>query len=380
MTAAITGDNSPCSIPNHCTSAEVPRLSVSETLQDRCVIVCCGAGGVGKTTISAALAMNAALARKRAVVVTIDPAKRLADALGITKLSNTPTRIDGPWEGTLHALMLDAKSTFDEVVRLHADNDSQAERIFANRFYRNVATKLSGTQDYMAVEKLNELHNSGDFDLVVVDTPPTRDALAFLEAPRFLTRLLNNPIYRLVTAPRRGPLKPLNTAAQKILTRLARIVGAGVVQGAIAFFQAFEGMEEGFRQRATDTTELLHGDRSAFVLVASPRGDTIAETRYFLDRLRAVDLDAAVLIVNRALPALSTSLSRSAELAASLEGTSCGSAAQALVDHRQMNHADEKRIGELTASSPDAAVARVPLLASDVHDVQELTRIARFLA
>ena len=168
------------------------------TLTAECeVIVCCGTGGVGKTTTAAATAMAAAAMGRRAAVVTIDPAKRLADALGIRSLDNDPTIIEGPWPGTLAALMLDTKATFDNVVRRHAPTGEQAETILGNRFYHNISTSLSGTQDYMAVEKLAELHSSGDWDLVVVDTPPTRDALAFLEAPKLLTRLLDNPIYKI---------------------------------------------------------------------------------------------------------------------------------------------------------------------------------------
>ena len=182
-------------------------------------------------------------------MVTIDPAKRLADSLGIGELSNTPTVIDGPWDGTLAALMLDTESTFDEVGRRHARDDAQADRILGNRFYKNVSGTLSGTQDYMAVEKLSELSSSGEWDLIVVDTPPTRDALAFLEAPKLLTRLLDNPIYKVVTASNKGLIGVANRAAQGVLRQLARVVGAAVVDEAVAFFQAFQGMEDGFRDR-----------------------------------------------------------------------------------------------------------------------------------
>ena len=291
------------------------------------VVICCGTGGVGKTTTSAATALAAAQAGRRACVVTIDPAKRLADALGIGELSNTPTTIDGPWNGTLAALMLDTESTFDEVVRRHAHDDEQAERILGNRFYRNVSGTLSGTQDYMAVEKLSELYSSGDWDLVVVDTPPTRDALAFLEAPKLLTRLLDNPIYKMVTASNRGLIGVANRAAQTALRQLARVVGATVVDEAVAFFQSFQGMENGFRERAQATLSLLGDDRTSFVLVASPRGDTLEEARYFLDRIRAADLDAAGVVVNRMLPSVPIRAKRAAELRNELAGTSAAGAA-----------------------------------------------------
>ena len=343
------------------------------------VIICCGTGGVGKTTTSAATAVAAAQAGKRAVVVTIDPAKRLADALGIAALDNTPRLIDGPWSGSLSAVMLDTKSTFDEVVRRHAHDEAQAERIIGNRFYRNVSGTLSGTQDYMAVEKLNELHDSGHYDLVVVDTPPTRDALAFLEAPKMLSRLLDNPIYRIVTAPGRGPFKVINTAAQQVLRQLARVVGATVVDEAVAFFQAFEGMEEGFRDRANATIELLGDERTAFVLVASPRADTIDEARYFLRRLHCADLNASAVVVNRMLPQLSTTPKRATELAVSLAGSAAGGAAQALADLTATSAGDDLRIAELQNAAPDALTARVPMLHDDVHDIDSLAKIARLL-
>lgn len=355
------------------------RQSIAETIAGCGVVVCCGAGGVGKTTISAATAMLAATHGKRAAVVTIDPAKRLADSLGIGELSNAPTRIEGPWPGSLDALMLDAKSTFDEVVRRHARDGTQARRVIENRFYRNVSTALAGTQDYMAVEKLNELHGSGDYDLVVVDTPPTRDALAFLEAPRMLSRLLSNPIYRLLTAPGRGPLKPFNSAARVTLSGLAQVVGATVVEEAIAFFRAFEGMEDGFRERADATLQLLGGDRTAFVLIASPRGDTIDEACYFLQRIRSAGLDAAAVIVNRALPTLSLAPERCTALAETLEDSLAGPAARALADLYAESAADRERIDELIAAAPDAVVAKVPLLAGDVCDLDGLDEIAGLL-
>ncbi len=350
-----------------------------ELIDSRRVIICCGTGGVGKTTTSAATAVAAAQAGKRAAVVTIDPAKRLADALGIGALDNTPRRIDGPWPGSVDALMLDTKSTFDEVVRRHAHDDAQAERIIGNRFYRNVSGTLSGTQDYMAVEKLNELHDSGDYDLVVVDTPPTRDALAFLEAPKLLSRLLDNPIYRIVTAPNRGPFKVINNAAQQVLRQLARVVGATVVDEAVAFFQAFEGMEDGFRDRANATLELLGDDRTAFVLVASPRADTIDEARYFLRRLHRAELDASAVVVNRMLPQMSTTPERAAELAGTLAGSAAAGPARALADLTATAAGDDARVAELQDAAPDALTVRVPLLPDDVHDIAGLSQIADLL-
>jgi anion-transporting ArsA/GET3 family ATPase len=346
---------------------------------ERSVIVCCGTGGVGKTTTAAATAMAAAAMGRRAVVVTIDPAKRLADALGIAALSNDPTIIEGPWNGTLAALMLDTKETFDDVVRHHSTSDKQVEQILANRFYRNISETLSGTQDYMAVEKLAELHASGEWDLVVVDTPPTRDALAFLEAPKLLTRLLDNPIYKLLISPSQGLLRAVNRAAGAVVRQLSQVVGAEVVDDAIEFFQLFQGMEDGFRERAETTLALLSADPTAFVLVASPRADTLAEAKFFLDRLGQADLDAAAVIVNRMLPALTVSTARASEIRDELLDTPSAGAATALADHAAAAAGDEERVGELLESAPDALVVRVPLLTSDVHDVETLQQIADLL-
>lgn len=343
------------------------------------VIVCCGTGGVGKTTTAAATAMAAARMGRRAVVVTIDPAKRLADALGLSDLGNTPTAIDGPWDGELAALMLDTRATFDEVVRRHAGDEAQIERIFNNRFYENVSTTLSGTQDYMAVEKLSDLHSSGDWDLVVVDTPPTRDALAFLEAPKLLTRLLNNAIYRMLVSPSGGVLRAVNRATASVVRQLSRVVGAEVVDDAIEFFQTFQGMEDGFRDRADAMLALLAADQTAFVLVASPRADTIVEARYFLDRLEAGNLTVAAVLVNRMLPALNASTMHAEDLRSRLAGGPLAPAGTALADHANAAAGDDERIRGLLSHAPGAVLATVPLLPTDVHDVDGLARIADLL-
>ena len=191
---------------------------------ERSIVICCGSGGVGKTTTAAAIALEGARRGRNAVVVTIDPARRLADALGLEALTNEPSVIPGDWPGTLSALMLDTKGTFDDLVRRYSSDAEQAERILANRFYRNISGALSGTQEYMAAEKLYELHEEGEFDLVVVDTPPTRNALDFLDAPSRLTRFLDHRLYRVLVAPTRTYLRAVNVAAQgELLGKPARV-------------------------------------------------------------------------------------------------------------------------------------------------------------
>ena len=177
--------------------------------------------------------------------------------MGLEGLTNKPSRIDGDWSGELWAMMLDTKSTFDDLVVKHAETTEQADSILANRFYRNISGALSGTQEYMAMEKLYELHDEGDFELIVVDTPPTRNALDFLEAPRRLTRFLDHRLYRVLITPTRGLVRAVNVAAQMFLRTISRVVGGEVVHDAITFFAAFDGMEQGFRDRAA------HVDRAA---------------------------------------------------------------------------------------------------------------------
>ena len=222
------------------------------------VIICCGSGGVGKTTTAAAIAMQAAEIGRRAVVITIDPARRLADALGVPgELNNEPLRLDLDAPGELWALMLDASSTFDGLVLKYAADDNQAQRILANPFYRNVASTLSGTQEFMAAERLHALYADERFDVVIVDTPPTRSALDFLAAPRTLTRFLDHPLFKLIMLPARRGLRVLNLATQPILRSISKAVGGEVLTDAMAFFQAFQGMEIGFRARADEVSAQL---------------------------------------------------------------------------------------------------------------------------
>jgi anion-transporting ArsA/GET3 family ATPase len=354
--------------------------SLRELVQDRRTLVCCGSGGVGKTTTAAALALEAARAGRRAVVVTIDPAKRLADALGLAGLTGTPSQIEGDWPGELWALMLDTKSTFDDLVTKHAGEPKQAERILANRFYRNISGALSGTQEYMAMEKLYELHQQTDFDLVVVDTPPTRNALDFIDAPRRLSRFLDHRLFRMVTSPGRGMLRAVNVAAQAFLRTVAKVVGAEVIEDAVAFFQAFEGMEQGFRERADAVFHLLSADDTAFVLVASPRRDTIEEARFFAAKLGEADIAVRALIVNRMHPAFGDGLAEAtAERARTLEGTDLGGLYRNLAEFQLVASREEEHLAGLAAAVAPAPVVRVPFLPTDVHDLDGLSEVATHL-
>ena len=346
-------------------------------LEDRKVVICAGPGGVGKTTCAAAIALEAAQRGKRACVVTIDPAKRLADALGLESLTNDARQVDlGPsrsGQGELWALMLDTKSTFDEVVRRNAGSPDQVQAILDNRLYRNISGALGGTQEYMAMEKLYSLYSEGRYDLIVVDTPPTRHALDFLDAPNRLLRFLNNRIFRLLMAPTRASLRALGTATQMFLRTLSKVVGGAVVRDAVAFFTAFEGMEQGFRDRATLVSRLLADPATAFVVVAAPRRDAVTEAVYFADRLRETAGRVEALIANRMFPAFGPVPEGlgAAPSAAAL--------AQNLSDFDRVASREEAHLSELTGRLPGTPVVRVPFLSTDVHDVEGLRAVGGHL-
>jgi anion-transporting ArsA/GET3 family ATPase len=343
--------------------------------EDRPVIVCCGPGGVGKTTVAATIALEAARDGRRACVLTVDPARRLADALGVGALSNVASLVEGPWPGELHALMLDTRGTFDDLVEKYAGSSEQAGEIRANRLYQNLSGALSGTQEYMAMEKLYELTESGAYDVVVVDTPPTRNALDLLDAPRRLTHFLDNKIFRALLNPTRAYLRALAVATQALLRTIARVAGREIVHDAVGFFQAFRGMETGFRDRADAVRTLLADPTTAYVVVTSARPDALDEAAYFVTKLAETGLRPSGLVLNRVHPAPAGDL-RMADAPA-------GSALAAIVDNvaalREASERDELACRPLVEAVAPAAVGRVPMFSSDVHDLSGLTRVAEHL-
>jgi anion-transporting ArsA/GET3 family ATPase len=363
--------------------------NLAELVKHRSVIICCGSGGTGKTTIAAAVGLAAAELGRKCCVVTIDPARRLADALGLEGLDNTPRRITGDWNGELWAVMLDAKATFDDLVERYSHSPDQAERILGNRLYRNLTSALSGTQEYMAMEKLFELHSEGGFDLVVVDTPPTRHALDFVDAPRRLYSFLENRVFRLVLTPTRAYLRAMTLAARALLRAISKVAGAEVVDDAVAFFQAFEGMEQGFRDRARRVEALLADQGTAFTLVVTPREDSIEEARFFAKRLSDSSIAVSALVVNRLLPAFGPDGSDSTngldeavlDVTGPLEaGASAYDELESnLAEFRMLAAGEVQSVAALAEEVPSALVVRVPLLQDDVHDLEGLAAVVLHL-
>jgi len=368
---------------------------ITSLVAEHQVLVCCGSGGVGKTTIAAVLALEGARQGRNTCVITIDPAKRLADALGLETLSDTPSSIERDrWDddgtakpdGALAALMLDTKSTFDRLVTGNAVTPDQAQRILDNRFYRNVSGALGGTQEYMAMEKLHELHDAGEFDLIVIDTPPTRHALDFLDAPRRLLRLLDNRIFRLLMMPTRAYLKVASVAVQTFLRTVARVVGSEAIDDVVAFFRAFEGMEAGFRDRALAVEALLASPDTGFVLVTSPRRDAMEEAQFFAGQLDTNGKSIDALIVNRVHPKFGDESPAGLRAAAAELEQRSDDAARRLAA-RYENLADFREIAELERDHVEGiqdrvgatAIAYVPYLSRDVYDFGALREIGTIL-
>jgi anion-transporting ArsA/GET3 family ATPase len=358
---------------------------MSALLDDADVVVCCGSGGVGKTTVAAALGLAAARVGRRVVVVTIDPARRLADALGLEGgLTGDPQRIeldDAP--GELWAMMLDTPAMFERVVRSNAADEEQVARIVQNRFYLNMAHALSGTQEFMASEALYELHADRRFGLVVVDTPPSRNALDFLEAPGVLARFLDHPVFKLLMLPTRAGFRVLSVASQPILRAIGRVVGSDALADASAFFQAFAGMEAGFRQRAEQVAALLQAESTRFVLVTSPRRETVEEAAWFAGQLEFLGFQVAAVVTNRLHPRFGSitpaDASRRAERAERQSRDDEAALWRNLAELRELAEAERAAVAPLATHGALQPMIEIPLLPTDVHDLEALEWIAALL-
>jgi anion-transporting ArsA/GET3 family ATPase len=378
-----------------------PHLDVDALLADPAIriLVCCGSGGVGKTTTSAALAVRAADHGRRVAVLTIDPARRLAQALGLAELGNEPGRVAGvpaepvpearsaeaPRGGELHAMMLDMRRTFDEMVQAHSTPD-RAEKILANPFYQTISTSFSGTQEYMAMEKLGQLAATGKWDLIVVDTPPSRSALDFLDAPQRMSTFLDGRMIRLLSSPARAggrSLRKVLGAGFSLFTKaVSTILGGQLLADASAFVQAFDTMFGGFRERATATYALLRSPGTAFVVIAAPEPDALREAAYFVDRLRTEDMPLAGLVLNRTHPVFAPlSATRARDAADELSGAPLAAAVLRLHADRVDRAAREGRLlARFSRAHPEVAVTQVPAVAGDVADLDGLREIGSRLA
>jgi anion-transporting ArsA/GET3 family ATPase len=371
-----------------------PAFDVDALLRDGAtrIIVTCGSGGVGKTTTAAALALRAADAGRRAVVLTIDPARRLAQSMGLTELDNTPRRVKGTGRkgGELFAMMLDMKRTFDDVVSAHSTPE-RAEQIFTNPFYQALSSSFAGTQEYMAMEKLSQLAETGEWDLIVVDTPPSRSALDFLDAPQRLGRFLDGRMIRMLVAPARAggraSIKIVTVGLTVFSKVLSKILGGDLLQDVSSFVAALETMFGGFRQRAEQTFQLLKAPGTAFVVVAAPEPDALREASYFVERLGRDDMPLAGLVVNRMHHAVPGLTARRAEAAADAlaekDDPDLALAEAALRVHVETAltaDQDARMSRRFAAAHPDVPTVSVPALPADVHDLAGLRRIGELLS
>ena len=374
-----------------------PTFDIDALLDDRDVqiIVCCGSGGVGKTTTAAALALRAADRGRKAVVLTIDPARRLAQSLGLTELDNDPRVVqdvvDPANGGRLEAMMLDMKRTFDEFVEAHSD-PARAQQILANPFYQTLSSSFAGTQEYMAMEKLGQLYRRSSqtdtWDLIVVDTPPSRSALDFLDAPQRLGSFLDSRLMRLLAAPAksggRAAMKFVNAGLGIFTGALKRILGSSLLDDLATFVAVFDTVFGGFQARAEQTYSLLKEPVTRFVVVAAPEADALREAAYFVDRLANDHMPLAGLVLNRVQPNPAPELSAQTAAAAA-EAAQAGDAVTAglLQLHADISRTRSRQAhlaNRFTSAHPTVGVAEVPTMPGDVHDAEGLRSVGLGLA
>lgn len=384
--------------------------TLADAIREAHILVATGAGGVGKTTSAAAIGLAAAQQGRRTLVLTIDPARRLAQAMGLDALGDEPTQVPldeahrGDGTGELWAMMLDMQTTFDRLIDRHATSPQEAAAITSNRIYRQLSSTLSGTQEYMAMERLHELHEEGAFDLLVIDTPPTRSALDFLDAPRRMTSFLEGRLLKLLLKPGmvagRGIGKVVGAGATAFMRVAGRVTGMELLQDLADFFRDFEGMYDGFKQRAEEVLALLRAPSSRFVVVTSADPPPLREARYFLERLEQEGLHAAGVVVNRVRPEVPRDPSDAAleraiaalEAAAgddpgagevpapgSSDEAAIAGALRLLADVRNLAARQRRDVAAGLFGVDVPALVEVPLLGGDVHDLAGLDAIAHTL-
>jgi anion-transporting ArsA/GET3 family ATPase len=370
----------------------VDAVDIDRLVDTAQIIVCCGAGGVGKTTTSAALALRAAERGRSVCVLTIDPARRLAQSMGLTELDNTPRAVDAidmTGGGSLDAMMLDMKRTFDEIVLAHAD-PQRAQQILANPFYVSLSSSFAGTQEYMAMEKLGQLKAERRWDLIVVDTPPSRSALDFLDAPQRLGRFLDGRMIRLLLAPAkaggRGVMKVFTVGFNVVTSVLTKVLGGEALKDLSLFVSSLETMFGGFRERADQTYRLLKEPGTSFLVVAVPERDALREASFFVERLASERMPLAGLVLNRVhasgAPGLSVerSLAAAEQLDESGESPLSAAVLRIHADRLAVATADRRMADRFVSAHPGVPVVQVAAQASDVHDLDGLRRIGAELA
>jgi anion-transporting ArsA/GET3 family ATPase len=371
--------------------AEVPALDIDGLIDNPAVriVVCCGSGGVGKTTTAASLALRAAERGRKAVVLTIDPARRLAQSMGLTELDNTPRAVTGvvtSGEGSLDAMMLDMKRTFDEVVESHATPEKAAQ-ILSNPFYQALSSSFAGTQEYMAMEKLGQLHaealESGRWDLIVVDTPPSRSALDFLDAPERLSSFLDGRLIKLLLAPAKGPARLLSSGMSVVTGAITKVLGGQMLRDVQTFVAAFDTLFGGFRTRAEKTFQILKDPQTAFVVIASPDADALREAAFFVERLAEEQMPLAGLVLNRVTADGAPGISAQAAWAGAerLEKASPVTAALLRLHAQRTGRINRERAlrRRFAGAHPTVSTVSVAALATDVHDLDSLRQIGDLL-
>jgi anion-transporting ArsA/GET3 family ATPase len=358
-------------------------------LERKEVCICGGSGGVGKTTASAAIAAGMAARGRKVAVLTIDPARRLADSLGLPELGNEERLVDpGRFEaagiemkGELWALMLDAKRTFDEVVEWHAPDEQTRDAVLGNRIYQELSNAVAGSQEYMAMEKLHELHQEGRYDLLVLDTPPSRHALDFLDAPRRLSRFIDSRSLQLFTAPGRFGLRVLGRGTGAVFSVMGRATGVDVLEDLSEFFRSFGGMVEGFRERAERVNALLADSRSTFVVVTSPTPEAVEEAIFFHHRLLDSGLPFGGAIVNR-VHEVGDGAGHGGpetEVRELVGDRLAGKVLRTLEDYRRLAERDRRGVEHLRESLGRKPLLCVPHFDDDVHDIAGLVHMNRYL-
>lgn len=367
------------------------KKAIDDVVATHDVVVCAGSGGVGKTTTAAAIGLLGAARGRNTIVLTIDPAKRLADSLGIKELGNQPTPVRSGEAGKLSAMMLDQKGAWDALVERYADSEETRQRIFQNAFYQNLSGTFAGSQEYMAIEQLSQLHDGGEYDLIVVDTPPTHHALDFLDAPKRLGDFLNRRVMRWFVRPYMSAgwsgLRLVNKTASALLRRLEDATGVSALAEVSEFFGAMSDLFEGWEGRVKRVERLLRSKRSAFILVATPEEQVLSEAEYFCSKVEEHDIHLRGVVFNRVQNELAADLGAPGE--EEIDKVLKRAIASAPIRRRLVENflryevqarGDQLRIENFRAQLPASVpVATVPNFEEDLHDLQGLRRLHEYL-